>query len=223
MSAPTGYRENAMGHLVREADIPEVDLLRDQVVTGLVAKARGMAEELERFRRAALGEVQAFVDLSMERYGRFGELFPTKGKKPTGNVTLNSFDGKYRLTIATDAQLAFNEGLAAARDLIWACLARWTEGSRTELRQVVEAAFKAGRNGKISISKVLMLRQIKIEDVQWLAAMDALAEALQEVGTRTYLRVYVRTGRAEGKDTYALLPLDVFPRAEAADGKAVAS
>lgn len=223
MSAPVGYRENALGHLVREKDIPAVDLLRDQVVTGLVAKARGMAEELERFRQAALGEVQAFVDLSMERYGRFGELFPLKGRKPTGNITLNSFDGQYRLTIATDAQLAFNEGLAAARDLIWACLARWTEGSRTELRQVVEAAFKAGRNGKISISKVLMLRQIKIEDAQWLAAMDALAEALQEVGTRTYLRVYVRTGRAEGKDTYALLPLDVFPRAEAADGKAVAS
>jgi hypothetical protein len=78
---------------------------------------------LARFKAAAFGDIEAFIDLSAEQYqAQIG------GKK--GNLTLYSFDGRYRIQRANQDRITFDERLQAARVLIDECLTDWTEGAR---------------------------------------------------------------------------------------------
>ncbi|ECZ4733075.1 DUF3164 family protein, partial [Salmonella enterica] len=50
------------------------------------------------------------------------------------------------------------------------------------------------------------LRRLDITDERWLKAMDAIGEAVQVVGSRSYIRVYERVGDS---DQYRPIALDI--------------
>jgi hypothetical protein len=53
---------------------------------------------------------------------------------------------------------------------------------------------------------VLGLRRLDIKDARWLKAMAAISEAVQVVGSKSYIRVYERIGDT---DQYRAIPLDI--------------
>lgn len=120
---PAGYRIDAQKRLVPESMIKPIDLARDSLVLDLVAKANAASAQLAKFKAAAFGDIEAFVELSAEQYGAH-----IGGKK--GNVSLISFDGRYKIQRAVQESIAFDERLQAARTLIDECLRDWTEGAR---------------------------------------------------------------------------------------------
>nr|DAX91448.1 MAG TPA: Protein of unknown function (DUF3164) [Caudoviricetes sp.] len=85
------YKKDARGNLVPIDNIREIDLLRDELVMEIVGKAQAVAEQLADYKRGAMDDINAFVQLSAERFGV--EL----GGKKKGNLTLHSFDGRYRV------------------------------------------------------------------------------------------------------------------------------
>ena len=107
---PAGFRQDAQGRLVPINQIKEIDLERDSIVNELLAEAKALAGQVATFKRKALGEVQAFVELSAERYGA-----SLGGKK--GNVTLTSYDGRGQLVRALANSVEFDERLLAAKAL----------------------------------------------------------------------------------------------------------
>lgn len=196
---PTGYRRDAQGRLVREEQIKPVDKLRDELVLALVQRARATHDALVQYKAAAFGEIEAFLDLSAAEYGaKIG------GKK--GNVSLLSFDGKYKIQRAVQESIAFDERLQAARALIDECLREWTEGARPELATLVNDAFRVDTKGEIRTARVLALRRLDITDERWLRAMDAIGDACQVVGSKSYIRVYERNGDS---DQYSPISLDI--------------
>jgi hypothetical protein len=195
---PSQYRTDAKGNLVPLANIKEIDLLRDELVRELAGKAQAVQEELADFKRSAMDDIAAFVQLSADRY-----QVQLGGRK--GNVTLHSFDGSLRVTLAMQDTLAFDEGLAAAKALIDECINEWTADSRTELKTLINTAFQVGQDGKISTSRVLGLRRLNIDDEKWHRAMDALSDSLQVQMSKAYVRVHKRDSRGE----YQLLNLDI--------------
>lgn len=196
---PTGYWRDAKGCLIPESMIKPIDKERDRLVRELVGKARGVSEVLARFKGEAFGDIAAFIDLSAEQYqAQLG------GKK--GNLTLYSFDGKYRIQRAIQDRIAFDERLQAARVLIDECLADWTEGASPELQAIVNQAFDTDKEGQINTGRVLSLRRLDIKDERWLRAMNAIGEAVQVVGSKSYIRVYERIGET---DQYQPIALDI--------------
>ena len=123
-----------------------------------------------------------------------------------GNVTLLSFDGRYKIQRAIAESLSFDERLQAAKELIDQCITDWSQGSSPEIRALVNDAFQVDQAGKINTGRVLGLRRLDIKDERWLKAMTAISEAVQVVGSKAYVRVYERVG-----DTgqYQPIPLDV--------------
>jgi len=194
---PGGHRMNAAGHLVPEDLIKPVDKLRDDVVKGIVAKAIEQRNNLAAFKLQSMQQIADFCDLSSEEYGV--EWGGTKG-----NVTLMSFDGHYKLIRAVGEHRVFDERIQAAKKLIDECIEKWSEGAQSELKALVEHAFRVNKQGRIDVNQVLSLRQISIEDADWKSAMDAIADAIQITGTSQYLRLYER--QPDGK--YAQIPLD---------------
>lgn len=178
------YRQDARGNLIPIANIKEMDLERDELVMEIVNKLNPLFQEVHEAKANAIADVRAFVDLSAEKYG----VKPSK----KGNITLHSFDGKWRVTIAMNDVMTFDERLQAAKALIDECLNEWTENSRDELKIIVNQAFDVNKEGKISVAKVLGLRKLDIQDEKWQRAMAALTDSVHTQATREYIRLHQR-------------------------------
>lgn len=196
---PEGFMKDAKGHLVPLELVKPIDLARNDLVLELVNKALRVTSVLAAFKAEAFGDIKAFVDMSAEQYGaKLG------GKK--GNVTLMSFDGQFKVVQAAQDSIRFDERLQAARALIDECLAEWTQDARSEVRAIVNEAFRADKQGEISTGRVLALRRMDIQDGRWQRAMEAIGDAVQVVGSKSYIRVYRRVGES---DQYTPIPLDI--------------
>ncbi|WP_421323638.1 DUF3164 family protein [Aeromonas sp. 604176] len=197
-SSTTPMRQNAQGHWVPESLIAPADKLRDEVVMGIIAAAREQRAQLAAFKIGAMQQIADFVDLSAEQYG-----VAWGGTK--GNVTLLSFDGRYKLIRAVGEHRKFDERIQAAKALIDQCIERWSDGASSEIRALVDHAFRVSKSGHIDVNQVLSLRQLNIDDPDWLLAMQAAVDAIQVTGTSQYLRLYERD--AHGR--YIQMSLDL--------------
>ena len=192
------YRQDAKGNLVPLANIKEIDLLRDELVMEIAGKAHKVQQQMTAFKADSMADIAAFVQLSADRYD-----VAVGGKK--GNVTLHSFDGAYRVNLSMQDTLVFDEGLLAAKALIDECINEWTEGSRSELKTLSNAAFQVDKEGNISTARVLGLRRLKNKDEKWQRAMEALSDSLQVHTSKQFVRVYKRDDAGE----YQLVSLDI--------------
>ena len=198
-NVPEGFLKDAKGHLVPLDLVKPIDMARNDLVLELVGKAQVVSATLAAFKADAFGDIKAFVDMSAEHYkAKVG------GKK--GNVTLMSFDGQYKVVLAAQDNIRFDERLQAARALIDECLTEWTQDARSEVRAIVNEAFRADKQGEISTGRVLALRRMEIKDARWQRAMEAIGDAVQVVGSKSYIRVYQRIGDSE---QYVPIPLDI--------------
>ena len=187
---PEGYKRNAVGNLVPIENIREIDLTRDEFVLGVIKKAEQISAMLAEFKRDLAGDIQAFLELSAEKYG--ADMGGARG-----NLSLVSFDGKHKVLRAVADRLEFDERLQAAKSLIDDCLREWTKDSRSEIRALIDNAFQVDKKGRINAKRILGLRQLKIDDPTWLKAMEAIGDALTVTGSCTYYRVYERDDKGE--------------------------
>jgi hypothetical protein len=192
------FMTDSQGRQVPVELVKEIDKLRDQTVRRIAEEAMKMKEILADFKGRIRDDIYAFVGLSAEQYGK-----TWGGKK--GNITLTTYDGKYRLVVAMDDNITFDERLQIARELIGDCIKKWSDGSRDEIRILVQDAFQVDKTGKVSTARVLGLRRLDIHDPDWQKAMTAITESIQISGSKQYLRFYERNEQGE----YIQIPLDV--------------
>lgn len=193
-----GYMQDAQGRLVPLKMIKDVDKTRDALVREIAGKALALREAMKGFRDDAMGDMAAFVQLSAEQYGA-----KVGGNK--GNLTLTSYDGQFKIQRAVAETLIFDERLQAAKELIDECITEWTEGSRDELKALINDAFQVDKEGRINTGRVLSLRRLAIDDDRWRRAMQAVSDSLQVAGSKSYIRIYTR--REDGK--YEPISLDL--------------
>lgn len=198
-TSPDGYKMDAQGRLVPISLIRPIDLARDELVQEIVHKAQVLAGQIAVLKTGFFSDIAAFVALSAEQYDvRIG------GEK--GNVSLVSFDGRFKVQRAIQETLVFDERLQAAKALIDACLQRWSQGAQPEIKVLINDAFQVDKSGNINTGRVLGLRRLDINDDEWMRAMKAIGEALQVSGSRSYVRVYERIGDS---DKYQPISLDM--------------
>lgn len=198
-TVPAGYLRNASGHLVPEDQVREQDKLRDELVRETVAQAQQIHAALKRFKTQALSDIDDLIQIAAERYDTH-----VGGRK--GNVSLSSYDGRYKLQRHVADRIEFGEELEAAKALINECIDRWSEGANPHIRALVDRAFRTDTKGQIKTAAVLELLRLDIDDAGWQRAMDALKDSIQSTGTAVYVRVYERVGDS---DQYRAIPLDL--------------
>jgi hypothetical protein len=198
-SIPAGYWQDASGNLIPESKVKDIDKLRHQVVTDLCTMAEKSRDGLAEFKAYAMQEVAALVATSMEQYG-------VKAGGEKGNVTLISFDGRYKLVRSMQDKLTFGEQLMAAKALIDECVQEWAQGADDNIKVLVNHAFQTDKEGKINTGRVLGLRRLEIRDAKWQSAMQAIADSIQTASTKPYVRFYKRS---EATGEYQPISLDV--------------
>ena len=196
---PAGYWQDASGNLVPDTKVKDIDKLRHQVVTELCQMAELQQQGLATFKVQAMQDVAALVSTSLEQYG-------VKHGGEKGNVTLVSYDGRYKLVRSNQDKIVFGEQLMAAKALIDECVHEWAQGANDNIRALVNHAFQTDKEGKINTGRVLGLRQLKIDDEKWKQAMQAIADSMQTASTKSYVRFYKRD---EESGEYLSISLDV--------------
>jgi hypothetical protein len=177
--------KDSRGRLVPVDQVRPIDLERDDLVRRITARFELVRRVCTEFRTWADQEIDAFLQISQERYG-------IKSGGQVGNLTLTTYDGEIRILRAVQKQLAFTDEIHAAKRLIDECLVEWCQGAKPELKALVDDAFKTDTKGDLAADRVLGLRRLKIEDPRWKLAMEAIADSIQVTATRAYIRFYRR-------------------------------
>lgn len=194
-----GYWRDSAGSLIPESKVKAVDKVRNQVVEDLIDQARVVASVLSSFKARAFSEVATFIELSGEQYG-------AKLRGVKGNITLMTFDGRYKIIRQIQDHLVFDERLQAAKQLIDECIQSWTVGSSDEIKALINNAFQVNKEGQINTGRVLGLRRLDINDAKWKDAMTAISDSVQVAGSKPYIRFYERIGET---DEYRPISLDM--------------
>ncbi|HDR1278010.1 TPA: DUF3164 family protein [Pasteurella multocida] len=179
------YWKNIKGNLVPDEMVKEIDKERDCLVRGFVEQAIEKQKEIRAFKKQVFDDIDAFIQLSAEKYD-----VQLGGRK--GNVTLLSYDGEYKLIIAVQDRLTFDERIQAAKQLIDECLHEWSADARPELRSIINDAFQVDKEGNLNTARILSLRRVEIQDERWTKAMQAISDSIQIVDSKDYVRFYKR-------------------------------
>ena len=193
------YMLEENGNQIRIENIKPIDLERDTLVKKLIDSGKQVSQSLREYKSNAFADIAALIELSAEQYGA-----KVGGKK--GNVTLHTFDKRYKVQRAMSENIVFDERLQAAKSLIDECLHEWTANANPNLQAIVNRAFEVDKEGNISTGRVLSLRRLEITDARWVRAMQAISDSIQTIGSKAYVRLYERVGDT---DEYVPIPLDV--------------
>lgn len=196
---PAGYRADSYGRLVPETSIEPLDILRDDTVRQIIDKATAVQAQMRAFKHQALDDIAAFLGIAADQY-----QVKMGGRK--GNLSLASFDGRYKVLIAVSDSLNFDERLHIAKQLVDECIHEWAKDSNDNIRALVEHAFQTDKQGNINTARIFSLMRLKIKDEKWQRAMRALKDSIQTTATSQYLRLYERI---EGTDKYRQIALDI--------------
>lgn len=186
----TEYWLDQRGSLVPSEKIGELDKLRDDVVREMLDTALPLSAALRKAKANVYSTLDTFLAMSSEQYG-------VKRKGTKGNVTLLTFDGRYKVALCYNDVFAFDERLQTAKELIDSCLIRWADGASANLVAVVKEAFRVDKKGKLDVKRILELRRYEIHDDQWQQAMEAISDSITVQNTRRYVRFYERHGEDE--------------------------
>ena len=196
---PDGYMQDQQGKLVPVEMVKPIDIERNDMVLQLVDQAKTKSVELAAFKENAMSAIEEFVNLS-------GRKYQVKMGGNKGNVTLMSYDGRFKIQRAIGEHLVFDERLQVAKELIDKCLNEWSEGSRPEIKVLINDAFQVDKQGKVSTARIFGLQRLDIKDRKWKKAMKAISDSVQVAGSKSYVRIYERVGDT---DEYKPIPLDV--------------
>ncbi|WP_321276948.1 DUF3164 family protein [Thiomicrorhabdus indica] len=198
-TVPAGYMQDSNGRLVPENLVSDIDKARNELVQEIVGKAHALSTLITQFKGQSMDDIEAFVELSAEKYdAKMG------GKK--GNLTLMSFDGRFKIQRSISERIVFDERLQVAKELIDQCIHKWVDGSNDNIRALVEHAFQTDKQGKINVSRIFGLMRLDIKDEDWVQAMAAIKDSIQVAGSKAYIRIYERVGNS---DDYRPVVLDI--------------
>jgi Protein of unknown function (DUF3164) len=199
LPVPAGYWRDANDNLVPESKVKPIDKARSHLVEGILNQAKKVSADLLSFKLVTMNLIQAFVDDSLAQY-----QVEHGGKK--GNITLVSFDGKYKVTRRVQDSVVFDERLIAAKALIDECLKDWSKGSNANIKALVNNAFAVDAEGAVSVARVMGLKKVEITDEKWQRAMKAIVDSMQIASSKRYINFYERE---DATGEYSLISLDV--------------
>jgi hypothetical protein len=177
-----GLWKNKQGDYVHPDLIPVDKKIEDELVIELVKTADELQAKMSQFKKQAYDKCYSLVDLLLQEY----EIDRLSGSD-IGSVTFKSFDGSKEVQIQIAKQFTFDAKLSLAKEKIDEFLLAITENSGSEVRTLIIRAFEV-QDGKVDAKQIMSLKSYDIAHPKWLEAMQLIADAIEVVGTKSYIR-----------------------------------
>ena len=178
---------NKRGERVHPDMVRADDKLKHELVTSIIDKVHNQREELLEFKQEVLDDINSYMDLLRSEYNL--EPLKTGGK---GNISLQSFDGLKKVEIAVAQHIDFDEKLTLAKEKIDEYLKEITKDSNGDIQTLIMKAFEVDKKGNINAKVVLSLKNYEINHPLWKEAMEIIDDAVEIVGSKSYIRFYER-------------------------------
>ena len=175
-----GYWINGLGDPIPPKLVNDSEKRRETYIQRIGNRMLRAAAALETTKRQVETLVDEYID-SLE--------LPEDWK---GNLEMTSYDGSFKIVVQQNPVLEFTDKLLTAKARLDVLLNKWTDGSRDELKIIVNNAFVARSKGQIDKRAVLGLRNLKIEDPEWRAIMYMISESVTVTSRRQYIMAKVR-------------------------------
>ena len=180
------HLENSYGQMIPTARIRDDIVFRHQTATALIAGARGLHEFMRTRKEQFFDDVDAFIDLTLERYkARLG------GRR--GGIVITNFNETMKVEVSTADYLRVNEAITAAQALMNEVLDDVGEGANDDVRALLANAFvRDEKTGRLNIQRLQETRRVKLSHPKWQDVQNAIADSLEWAGSRRYIRFHVR-------------------------------
>ncbi len=182
---------NKKGEQVHPDIVPHEEKLKTELVYKLLDEAIDVQDALMAFKKIVLSHIDAYMEMMREKYG----INPVKGTK--GNVSLESFDGLKKVMVQVSTLISFDEKLGFAKEKLDEYFVEKTEHADAEIKTLITKVFDVDKKGNVNAKQILSLKSYKIQHPKWLEAMAIIDDAIEIVGTKSYIRFYRRQNIAD--------------------------
>lgn len=187
-AAPEGFVYNAEGNLIAQCNISAHELRKDAFVTGLLKQVKEQQKQLQTFKANLM---QAFEGFRIDMLDKFGTKLHTRGNGD--NVSMFSFDGKYKITYKTAKLKTLGPEHDAARQL-----ARdYYNSQKDKLPHDVLIAVQDFFVNDASIANTISFIGKDFQDETLRKAQEAAKESLLIIGSKSYFNFYERDEQGE--------------------------
>lgn len=174
-----GYERQASRMKARE-------LLVSDMAEAMVSEAVETQAMLRAAKERWFADVDAFIQLVLEEYG-------VRLSGARGGNTFENHDFTRKVQISVADQKSVNQAIIPAQALVNEILDELTDQSVPDMRKIVNSAFsRHPASGRISIERILALKNWDLDHPRWPSAKEALSDAVETIGSRMYLRFYRR-------------------------------
>lgn len=191
------YMANGTGDLRAVEAIPPLKKLMDEMVRREFGFAKGLAEQIRRFRIHLMTNLDGFDALVQQEY-----QVTIGGSK--GNRTYSSFDGLWKIEVRIQDYFAYGPEMQAAKALFDECMNEWGADARPEMRSLVTNAFDTNKEGQINRRNVHALMATESDDDRWNRAKEAISAAVYVIGAKEYVRFQFRDSYRDDWNTLTI-------------------
>ncbi len=111
------------------------------------------------------------------------------------------------MEIQVSKLISFDQKLALAKEKIDEYLTLKTNGADAEIQTLITRAFDV-KNGKVDAKQILSLKSYPIEHKLWKSAMNMIDDAMEIVGTKSYIRFkYRKNDEVDGNLEHIVLDI----------------
>jgi len=183
--APTGFMFDPSSNLIRIENIDDHQLQEDTLVSKLFPRVKTLHQQLLQFKQQVIEEFEAHISDCIKLHGIL------RYSKIKGNLSLYSFNGRYKVERSIRDKIEVNSTIEAARqhfDIYIKAIEAKADG---DIKVLISRAFNS-TNGKISTSRLTDLLNAKINHPEFKKAATLLKESLFKCGDVVYYRFYER-------------------------------
>ncbi|MCB5262565.1 MAG: DUF3164 family protein [Candidatus Cloacimonetes bacterium] len=178
---------DGQGQEVPEKYVPAQDRRRDELVAGLVNRARRL--------NIIIANEKAIMSRTIANH--LEEIAAERGVEWEGGTTLYNFSMTEAVTVKVAKRFTFDENLNLAKLKIDECIRSWSPGSNDKIVALVMNAFNVDSRGEVDAKQIIGLRRYNFTDPPWLEAMELIATAQKVLETKTYF--YFQEAGEDGK------------------------
>jgi len=195
---------NKRGEEVHPDMVRADDKMKHELVYDILKKVKDKREELKSFKEETLQEIATYMEILREEY-----KLDVMKKSTKGNITLESFDGLKKVQIAVATHIGFDEKLTLAKEKFDSYFKEITKEASGDLKTLIMKVFEVDKKGNVNVKQILSLKSYDIEHPLWIEAMTIIDDAIEVVGSKSYIRFYERKSVDEKWNNISLNISDV--------------
>ncbi len=110
------------------------------------------------------------------------------------NLILSDYSNEHKIEIKSNRIIEFDEKIQLAETLLKKSIKSWSKDSNRNMVVIIDEIFKTDKKGFLDKNKILSLKQYKITDPDWQAAIKLIDDSINIVDRKSYMMIKYKVG-----------------------------